>query len=128
MDVDSQPTMEETILVGDDLIIASHVLQGVDLCDGVLRNLFLCLQINDIDPFAKMRSSQKLGLSMPLRKRRKAFNLQQMTGSRMEGFRPEWSCIDASRHNYVNRGLTNSEKGGRVSEVPEASKPEKVCW
>lgn len=51
--VDSQPTMEETILVGDDLMmgppspvvpqeIASHVLQGVDLCDGILRNLFLC--------------------------------------------------------------------------------------
>ena len=45
--------MEETILVGDDLMtgppspvippeIASHVLEGVDLCDGVLRNLFLC--------------------------------------------------------------------------------------
>jgi len=51
--VDSQPSMEETILVGDDLMmgppspivppeIASHVLQGVDLCDGILRNLFLC--------------------------------------------------------------------------------------
>lgn len=51
--VDSQPTMEETILVGDDLMtgpaspvippeIASHVLEGVDICDGKLRNLFLC--------------------------------------------------------------------------------------
>ena len=51
--VDSQPTMEETILVGDDLMmgppspvvppeIASHVLHGVDLCDGILKNLFLC--------------------------------------------------------------------------------------
>lgn len=51
--VDSQPMMEETILVGDDLMtgppspiipqeIASHVLEGVDLCDGILRNLFLC--------------------------------------------------------------------------------------
>lgn len=51
--VDSQPTMEETILVGDDLMmgppsplippeIASHVLEGVELCDGILRNLFLC--------------------------------------------------------------------------------------
>lgn len=51
--VDSQPTMEETILVGDDLMtgppspvippeIASHVLEGVDMCDGILRNLFLC--------------------------------------------------------------------------------------
>ncbi|PNX96974.1 hypothetical protein L195_g020192 [Trifolium pratense] len=52
MDVDSQPTMEETILVGDDLMtgppspivppdIASHVLEGVDLCDVILRKLFL---------------------------------------------------------------------------------------
>jgi len=51
--VDAQPTMDETILVGDDLMmgppspiippeIASHVLEGVDLCDGILRNLFLC--------------------------------------------------------------------------------------
>ncbi|TYH80077.1 hypothetical protein ES332_D03G108800v1 [Gossypium tomentosum] len=52
MDVDSQPTMEETILVGDDLLmgppspvipqeITSHVLEGVELCDGILRTLFL---------------------------------------------------------------------------------------
>ncbi|KAL9228560.1 hypothetical protein vseg_004124 [Gypsophila vaccaria] len=98
MDVDSQPTMEETILVGDDLMtglpspvipqeIASHVLEGVELCDGLLRNLFLCLQINNIEPFCQdeialyrqcverrdneirqrlQHSEQKLGLSMPL--------------------------------------------------------------
>ncbi|XP_024019280.1 uncharacterized protein LOC21392353 isoform X1 [Morus notabilis] len=98
MDVDSQPTMEETILVGDDLMmgppspiippeIASHVLEGVELCDGLLRNLFLCLQINDIEPFCQdeivlyrecaekrdrelrkrvEESEHKLGLSMPL--------------------------------------------------------------
>ncbi|KAL8158495.1 hypothetical protein V2J09_000032 [Rumex salicifolius] len=98
MDVDAQPTMEETILVGEDLMmgppspiippeIASHVLQGVDLCDGVLKNLFLCLQINDIEPFCQdeiaiyrqcaerrdkelrqrlQESEHKLGLSMPL--------------------------------------------------------------
>nr|XP_043621747.1 uncharacterized protein LOC122593405 [Erigeron canadensis] len=98
MDVDAQPTMEETILVGDDLMlgppspiippeIASHVLQGVNLCDGILRNLFLCLQINDIEPFCQEEialyrecaekrdkelrqrlqdSEYKLGLSMPL--------------------------------------------------------------
>nr|KJB18937.1 hypothetical protein B456_003G076100 [Gossypium raimondii] len=64
MDVDSQPTMEETILVGDDLMmgppspiipqeITSHVLEGVELCDGILRTLFLCLQINDIEPFCQ---------------------------------------------------------------------------
>ncbi|QCE09440.1 hypothetical protein DEO72_LG10g659 [Vigna unguiculata] len=94
--VDSQPTMDETILVGDDLMtgppspvvppeIASYVLQGVDLCDGLLRNLFLCLQINDIEPFCQDQialykecaerreirkrlqdSELKLGLSMPL--------------------------------------------------------------
>lgn len=98
MDVDSQPTMEETILVGDDLMmgppspiippeIASHVLEGVDLCDGILKNLFLCLQINDIEPFCQdeivlyrqcterrdkelrrrlQDSELKLGMSMPL--------------------------------------------------------------
>ncbi|KAM1167948.1 hypothetical protein EV1_029565 [Malus domestica] len=59
----------------------------VDLCDGVLRNLFLCLQINDIEPFcqdelvmykqcaekrdrelrSRLQDSEcKLGLSMPL--------------------------------------------------------------
>ncbi|EXB53720.1 hypothetical protein L484_009005 [Morus notabilis] len=90
--------MEETILVGDDLMmgppspiippeIASHVLEGVELCDGLLRNLFLCLQINDIEPFCQdeivlyrecaekrdrelrkrvEESEHKLGLSMPL--------------------------------------------------------------
>ncbi|XP_058087375.1 uncharacterized protein LOC131234479 isoform X2 [Magnolia sinica] len=98
MDVDSEPTMEETILVGEDLMlgppsplippeIASHVLEGVEICDGILRNLFLCLQINDIEPFCQdeialyrqcaekrdkeirqrlQDSEHKLGLSMPL--------------------------------------------------------------
>ncbi|XP_057806015.1 uncharacterized protein LOC131020971 isoform X1 [Salvia miltiorrhiza] len=98
MDVDSKPGMEETILVGDDLMmgppspvippeIASHVLEGVNLCDGILRNLFLCLQINDIEPFCQdeialykqcaerrdkelrqrlQDSERKLGMSMPL--------------------------------------------------------------
>ncbi|KAL1557634.1 hypothetical protein AAHA92_08189 [Salvia divinorum] len=96
--VDSKPGMEETILVGDDLMmgppspvippeIASHVVEGVDLCDGILRNLFLCLQINDIEPFCQdeialykqcaekrdkelrqrlQDSERKLGMSMPL--------------------------------------------------------------
>ncbi|KMZ59853.1 hypothetical protein ZOSMA_64G00700 [Zostera marina] len=98
MDVDSATTMEETVLVGDDLMlgppspiipqeIASHVLEDVDLCDGILRNLFLCLQVNDIEPFCqdeivlyrqcteardkKLRqrlqdSEYKLGLAMPI--------------------------------------------------------------
>lgn len=96
--VDKQETMEETILVGDDLMrgppcpvipkeIASHVLEGVELCDGILKNLFLCLQINDIEPFCQdeivlyqqcaekrdkeirerlQDSEYKLGFSMPL--------------------------------------------------------------
>ncbi|KAF0891913.1 hypothetical protein E2562_011305 [Oryza meyeriana var. granulata] len=98
MDVDKQETMEETILVGDDLMhglpspvipkeIASHVLDGVEICDGILKKLFLCLQINDIEPFCqdeivlyrqcaekrdkeireRLQDSQyKLGFSMPL--------------------------------------------------------------
>nr|XP_015633657.1 uncharacterized protein LOC112936015 isoform X1 [Oryza sativa Japonica Group]XP_015633658.1 uncharacterized protein LOC112936015 isoform X1 [Oryza sativa Japonica Group] len=98
MDVDKQETMEETILVGDDLMrglpspvipkeIASHVLDGVEICDGILKNLFLCLQINDIEPFCQdeivlyrqcaekrdkeirerlQDSEYKLGFSMPL--------------------------------------------------------------
>ncbi|CAL1403976.1 unnamed protein product [Linum trigynum] len=90
--------MEETILVGEDLMlgppsplipkeIASHVVEGLELCDGVLKNLFLCLQVNDIEPFCQdelslyrecaekrdkllrqrlQDSEHKLGLSMPL--------------------------------------------------------------
>ncbi|KAJ9547807.1 hypothetical protein OSB04_020350 [Centaurea solstitialis] len=97
--VDSQPMMEETVLVGDDLMlgppsplippeIASHVLEGVNLCDGILRNLFcVSLQVNDIEPFCQEEialyrecaekrdkelrqrlqdSEYKLGSSMPL--------------------------------------------------------------
>ncbi|XP_072953203.1 uncharacterized protein [Typha angustifolia] len=128
MDVDSQQTMEETILVGDDLMlgppsplipqeIASHVLEGVDLCDG--------LQINDIEPFCQdeivlyrqcaekrdkelrqrlQDSEHKLGLSMPLEEaKERASQIQSeitllerrlilasgMEG--MEGFRQRWS-------------------------------------
>ncbi|KAL9247299.1 hypothetical protein vseg_020743 [Gypsophila vaccaria] len=90
--------MEETIMVGDDLMtgppspaipqdISSHVLEGVELCDGLLRNLYLCLQINNIEPFCQdeiaiyrqcaerrdkeirqrlQESEHKLGSSMPL--------------------------------------------------------------
>lgn len=57
--VDSATTMEETVLVGDDLMlgppspiipqeIASHVLEDVDLCDGILRNLFLCMYVTKL--------------------------------------------------------------------------------
>lgn len=63
MDGDDGP-MEETILVADDLMlgppsplippdIASHVLEGVELCDGILKKLFLCLQVHDIEPFCQ---------------------------------------------------------------------------
>ncbi|CAH9112060.1 unnamed protein product [Cuscuta europaea] len=100
MDVDAEPTMDETILIDEDLMvgppspiippeIASHVLEGIDTCDGLLRNLFLCLQVNDIEPFCQdeiimyqqcaekrdkelrqrlQDSEHKLGLSMPLEK------------------------------------------------------------
>ncbi|KAK9723871.1 hypothetical protein RND81_05G031200 [Saponaria officinalis] len=62
MDVDSQQTMEETILFGDDLMmgppshvipqeISSYMLEDVELCDGLPRNMFRCLQINNIEPF-----------------------------------------------------------------------------
>ncbi|KAJ3700155.1 hypothetical protein LUZ61_003860 [Rhynchospora tenuis] len=116
MDVDSQPTMEETILVGDDLMlgppspiippeIASHVLEGVDLCDGILKNLFLCLQINDIEPFCqdeivlyrqcaekrdkeireRLKDSEyKLGLSMPLEKAKERVTLLQSEVTALE--------------------------------------------
>ncbi|KAK7839515.1 hypothetical protein CFP56_017982 [Quercus suber] len=130
MDVDSQPTMEETILVGDHLMmgppsplippeIASRVLEGVDLCDGILRNLFLCLQINDIEPFCQdeiadkelrqqlQDSEHKLGLSMPLdeAKERAAQLESEVTSLErrfilasgiegMEGFRQGWSLHD----------------------------------
>ncbi|KAI3971959.1 hypothetical protein MKX01_030160 [Papaver californicum] len=57
--------------------IASHILEGVDTCDGILRNFFVCLQINDIEPFCEdeiakvlrqrlLESEHKLGLSMPI--------------------------------------------------------------
>ncbi|KAF5931120.1 hypothetical protein HYC85_031993 [Camellia sinensis] len=87
--------MEETILIGDDLMmgppsplippkIASHVLEGVDLCDGILRNLFLCkfclfpsllllflfsraLSFEDKELREQLQDSEhKLGSSMPL--------------------------------------------------------------
>lgn len=62
--IDDDGPMEETILVGDDLMlgppsplippdIASHVLEGVELCDGILKKLFLCLQVHDIEPFCQ---------------------------------------------------------------------------
>ncbi|XP_051124752.1 uncharacterized protein LOC127247088 isoform X2 [Andrographis paniculata] len=116
MDVDSKPTMEETILVGDDLMtgppspiippeIASHVLEGVNLCDGILRNLFLCLQINDIEPFcqdeialykqcAERRDNQlrqrlqdserKLGMSMPLEQAKERYKSLEAEASLLE--------------------------------------------
>ncbi|XP_056855202.1 uncharacterized protein LOC130504596 [Raphanus sativus] len=91
--------MEETILVGDDLMmgppspvippeIASHVLQGVELCDEFDYVSWVSgLQINDIEPFCQdelalyrqcaenrdkvlrvrlQESEYKLGSSMPI--------------------------------------------------------------
>lgn len=73
--VDSKPMMEETILVGDDLMmgppsplippeIASHVLEGVELCDGILRNLFLCKSTLDKFWFDWIRHANSLNLEV----------------------------------------------------------------
>ncbi|RZC65294.1 hypothetical protein C5167_008988 [Papaver somniferum] len=54
-----EPSMDETILVGDDLMtvpsspiippeIASHVLEGIETCDGILRNFFLRYGCDDL--------------------------------------------------------------------------------
>ncbi|KAI3472491.1 hypothetical protein Pfo_031064 [Paulownia fortunei] len=136
MDVDSKPTMEETILVGDDLMmgppsplippeIASHVLEGVDLCDGILRNLFLCLQINDIEPFCQdeialyrqcaerrdkelrqrlQDSERKLGMSMPLEQAKERFNQLDSESTQMES-------------SYVRESINVSRKRMDVSAL-----------
>ncbi|KAF7119920.1 hypothetical protein RHSIM_Rhsim13G0107700 [Rhododendron simsii] len=124
MDVDSQPMMEETILVGDDLMmgppsplippeIASHVLEGIDLCDGVLRNFFLCkfflfpfhLLLLDKELRQQLQDSEhKLALSMPFEEaKERAAQLESEVTSLdrrlilasgiegMEGFRQRWS-------------------------------------
>ncbi|CAK9878436.1 hypothetical protein BDL97_06G090500 [Sphagnum fallax] len=55
---------EETILTGDDLMlgppspvvppeVASHVLDGLETCSTALRRLFLCLHVNDVEPFCQ---------------------------------------------------------------------------
>ncbi|KAF4374505.1 hypothetical protein F8388_016056, partial [Cannabis sativa] len=120
--VDSQQTMEETILVGDDLMtgppspvippeIASHVLEGVELCDGLLRNLFLfgldfCgFVLCDKELRKRLEESEhKLGLSMPLEQaKERAIQLESEITSLerhfilasgaegVEGFRQRWS-------------------------------------
>eukprot|EP01018_Ginkgo_biloba_P008776 Gb_31000 [translate_table: standard] len=97
MNVMDDGPIEKTVLVGDDLMlgppsplippeIASYVLEGVELCDGILKKFFHCLQINDIEPFCQdelalyrrcaenrdkelrhriQESERKLGHSMP---------------------------------------------------------------
>uniref|UniRef100_A0A0D3EKI9 DUF7803 domain-containing protein n=1 Tax=Oryza barthii TaxID=65489 RepID=A0A0D3EKI9_9ORYZ len=117
MDVDKQETMEETILVGDDLMreppspvipkeIASHVLQGVEPCDG--------LQINDIEPFCQdeivfyrqcaakrdkeirekmVDSEYKLGISMPLEEGK-----ERTTQLQLEAYETMSSTGDKAKH------------------------------
>ncbi|KAK4369486.1 hypothetical protein RND71_013278 [Anisodus tanguticus] len=145
-------TMEETILVGDDLMmgppspvippeIVSHVLECVDLCDGILRNLFLCLQINDMEPFCQdaialyrqcaerrelrqrlQDSEQKLGMSMPLdQAKERATQLESETTS-LERLFLQWSCalietitrrlILASGFEGIGRRRLEALKGG----------------
>ncbi|KAG8644732.1 hypothetical protein MANES_11G159700v8 [Manihot esculenta] len=143
MDVDSQPTMEETILVGDDLMmgppsplvppeIASHVLEGVDLCDGILRNLFLCLQINDIEPFCQdelvlyrqcaekrdmeirkrlQDSERKLGLSMPLDEAKE----------RVSQLESEITSLDRRRLESLKQGIQNRKKDVNKDEPAPSS-------
>ncbi|KAL0369554.1 UNVERIFIED_CONTAM: hypothetical protein Sangu_0273500 [Sesamum angustifolium] len=119
MDVDSKPTMEETILVGDDLMmgpplttppeIASHVLEGVDTCDGILRNLFLCLQINDIEPFCQ----DEIAIYRQCAERRTLDLASGVEG--MEGFRQRWSLhgrlTDTKRRlDALKQGMENRKK------------------
>uniref|UniRef100_A0A0E0JF29 DUF7803 domain-containing protein n=1 Tax=Oryza punctata TaxID=4537 RepID=A0A0E0JF29_ORYPU len=150
-------TMEETILVGDDLMrgpsspvtpkeIASHVLEGVELCDG--------LQINDIEPFCqdkivlyrqcaekrdkeireKMQDSEyKLGISMPLeeaKERTTQLQLQVTLLERrmilasglegMEGFRQRWSLhgqLEDTRKRMEALGRAMEKRGSQNSQV-----------
>ncbi|KAK6926628.1 hypothetical protein RJ641_008347 [Dillenia turbinata] len=162
--IDSQPTMEETILVGDDLMtgppsplippeIASHVLEGVDLCDG--------LQINDIEPFCQdeivlyrqcaekrdkelrqrlQDSERKLGMSMPLEEAKiRAAQLESEVTSLerrlilasgmegVEGFRQRWSLH--GRLTDTRRRLESLEEGmeKKKHDEPIATPTAKRC-
>ncbi|KAL5131990.1 hypothetical protein HKD37_12G034756 [Glycine soja] len=84
MDVDAQPTMDETILVGDDLMtgppspvvppeIASHVLQGLQIndiepfCQDEIALYKQCAERRDKEIRKRLQDSEfKLGSSMPL--------------------------------------------------------------
>ncbi|KAH9624173.1 hypothetical protein KSS87_011081 [Heliosperma pusillum] len=144
MDVDSQPTMEETILVGDDLMtgppspvvppeISSHVLEGVELCDGLLRNLFLCLQINDIEPFCQdeialyrhcverrdkeirqrlQDSELKLGLSMPL----------DQANERAAQLESEVTKLERKRLESLKQGMENRKRDEPVPAQPPTTR------
>ncbi|KAL9816346.1 hypothetical protein AtNW77_Chr4g0276721 [Arabidopsis thaliana] len=148
MDVDSQPMMEETILVGDDLMtgppspvippeIASHVLEGVDLCDGILRNLFLyelalyrqCAEKRDKILRVRLQESEhKLGLSMPIELAKERItqleaeatsferHLILASGAEgIEGFRRRWSLHGRmtdtkKRLESLKQGMENRNK------------------
>uniref|UniRef100_A0A0D3EKJ0 DUF7803 domain-containing protein n=1 Tax=Oryza barthii TaxID=65489 RepID=A0A0D3EKJ0_9ORYZ len=160
MDVDKQETMEETILVGDDLMreppspvipkeIASHVLQGVEPCDG--------LQINDIEPFCQdeivfyrqcaakrdkeirekmVDSEYKLGISMPLeegKERTTQLQLEVTLLERrmilasglegMEGFCQRWSLhgqLEDTRKR-MEALVRGMEKGGSQNSQAQGS-------
>ncbi|KAF4402500.1 hypothetical protein G4B88_012285 [Cannabis sativa] len=111
MDVDSQQTMEETILVGDDLMtgppspvippeIASHVLEGDEIA--LYRE---CAEKRDKELRKRLEESEhKLGLSMPLEQaKERAIQLESEITSLerhfilasgaegVEGFRQRWS-------------------------------------
>ncbi|KAK2984437.1 hypothetical protein RJ640_022580 [Escallonia rubra] len=142
--------MEETILVGDDLMmgppspiipteIASHVLEGVDLCDGILRNLFLCLQINDIEPFCQdeialyrqcagkrdmelrqrlQDSERKLGSSMPFDEAKKrASQLESEVTSLESGCDEEMANYEAFENKVGVEALDSGKWNGRHGRI-----------
>ncbi|CAB77887.1 hypothetical protein [Arabidopsis thaliana] len=152
--------MEETILVGDDLMtgppspvippeIASHVLEGVDLCDGILRNLFLCmsmyprfgLQINDIEPFCQdelalyrqcaekrdkilrvrlQESEHKLGLSMPIELAK-----ERITQLEAEATSFERKRLESLKQGMENRNKVEHEHNQHHDQSPKPSAPKR---
>uniref|UniRef100_A0A0D9W4L9 DUF7803 domain-containing protein n=1 Tax=Leersia perrieri TaxID=77586 RepID=A0A0D9W4L9_9ORYZ len=167
-EVDSQETMEETILVGDDLMrgipspvipkeIASHVLDGVEICDG--------LQINDIEPFCQdeivlyrqcaekrdkeirerlQDSEYKLGFSMPLEQaKERSTQLQSEVTllerrmilasglEGMEGFRQRWSLhgqLEDTRKRLEALNRGMEKRGSQSSPEQGTTPAVKKTW
>ncbi|CAI9752574.1 unnamed protein product [Fraxinus pennsylvanica] len=147
MDVDSHQTMEETILVGDDLMIGppsplippqitSHVLEGVDLCDGILRNLFLCLQINDIEPFCQDETALYRKCAerrdIELRQRLQEIGIRSHIAGETEEFLAGLSllsCYDIIEESfeYIIKQLSKMQKSGFSVHLLALSVHQKVA-